>query len=102
MSPLDPDLAEQLAQQRLNARRAMAQGRRWYLRSAILAMIAGVAAWRGGQMNIVIGVAMALLAAISISMGRDMRRSARQAESKIKSMEENSSLTADGLPKGRP
>jgi len=87
MSQLDPDLAQELAQQRLNARRAMAQGRRWYLRSAVLGLIAGVAAWRGGQLNIVIGVAMAVLAAISISMGRDMRRSARAAEQKIRTME---------------
>jgi len=96
MSPLNPDLAQQLAQQRLTARRAMAQGRRWYLRSMILFLIAGAAAWRGGQVNIVIGVAMLVLAAMSISMGRDMRRSAREAESKIRTMEDSSPLTADG------
>ena len=87
MSPLTPDLAQQLAEQRLVARRAMAQGRRWYLRSIILSLIAGVAAWRGGQVNIVIGAAMVLLAGMSLSMGRDMRRSAREAESKINTME---------------
>ena len=87
MSLLSPDLAQQLAEQRLVTRRAMAQGRRWYLRSLILCLIAGFAAWRGGQVNIVIGVAMLLLAAMSISMGRDLRRSAREAEGKIRTME---------------
>ena len=87
MSPLHPELAEQLAQQRLTARRAMAQGRRWYLRSTILCLIAGVAIWRGGQVNLAIGVAMVFLAVMSISMGRGMRRSARDAESKINTME---------------
>jgi len=87
MSQLNPELVQQLAQQRLNARRAMAQGRRWYLRSAILCLIAGAAVWRGGQVNVVIGVAMAVLAVISVSMGRDMRRSARDAEQKIQTME---------------
>ena len=87
MSPLNPELAQQLAQQRLVARRAMTQGRRWYLRSIILFLVAGAAAWRGGQVNIVIGVAMLVLAVISISMGRDMRRSAREAETKISTME---------------
>ena len=90
MSPLDPDLAQLLAQQRLVARRALAHGRRWYLRSVILFFIAGAAAYRGGQLNLVIGVAMAVLGAISISMGRDMRRSARASEAKIAIMEKNS------------
>ena len=90
MSPLNPELAEQLAQQRLAVRRAMAQGRRWYLRSAVLVLIAGVAAWRGGQVNTLIGVAMVLLAVMSISMGHNMRRSAREAESKITTMEQGS------------
>lgn len=87
MSPLNPDLAQQLAQQRLVARRALAQGRRWYLRSVILLFVAGAAAWRGGQVNLVIGGAMLLLALLSVSMGRDMRRSGRDAESKISTME---------------
>lgn len=87
MSPLNPDLAQQLAQQRLMTRRAMAHGRRWYLRSAILLFVAGVAVWRGGQVNVVIGAAMALLGVISVSTGRSMRRSAKEAESKISTME---------------
>lgn len=102
MSPLDPDLAQQLAQQRLVARRALAQGRRWYLRSVILLFIAGAAVYRGGQVNVAIGVAMAILAVLSISLGRDMRRSAREAEAKITTMEDGSRLTADGSPKRLP
>jgi hypothetical protein len=87
MSPLSPDLAQQLAQQRLVARRAMAQGRRWYLRSIILSVVAIAAAYRGGQVNIVIGAASAILAAISISMGRNLRHGARDSEAKIAIME---------------
>ena len=98
MSPLNPDLAQQLAQQRLMTRRAMAHGRRWYLRSIILFVVAIAAAYRGGQVNMVIGVAMVVLAGISVSMGRDMRRSAREAELKITTMEGSSRLTADGSP----
>ena len=97
MSPLTPDLAQQLAQQRLTARRAMAQGRRWYLRGGVLFAITIAAVYRGGQVNIAIGVAMLVLAAISISMGRDMRRSARAAEAKISTME-GSPPSADGSP----
>jgi hypothetical protein len=90
MSSLDPDFAQQLAQQRLMARRAMAQGRRWYLRSIILSVVAIAAVFRGGQVNIAIGVVMAILAAISVSMGRNMRRGAKAAEAKITTMEQGS------------
>ena len=89
MSPLSPDLAQQLAQQRLTARRAMAQGRRWYLRSVVLFVVAIAAAYRGGQVNMVIGLATVVLAAISISMGRNMRRGARDSEAKIAIMEKS-------------
>jgi predicted Na+-dependent transporter len=102
MSPLNPDLAQQLAQQRLAARRALAQGRRWYLRGVILFLITAAAVYRGGQVNVAIGVAMAILAVLSISMGRGMRRSAREAEAKIATMEGSSRLTADGSQERLP
>ncbi len=67
--------------------RARAQGRRWYLRSGLLALIAVVALYRGGQINVVIGLVMAFLALLSFSLGRSMRRSATDMETKIKLME---------------
>lgn len=87
MSPLDPAQAQQLAQQRAAMDRARAQGRRWYLRSGLLALIAVVALYRGGQINVVIGLVMAFLALLSFSLGRSMRRSATDMETKIKLME---------------
>jgi hypothetical protein len=87
VSPLDPAQVEQLAQQRVAMRRARAQGRRWYLRSALMAAIAAVALYRGSQINTVIGVVMAFLALLSFSLGHSMRQSATNMETKIKLME---------------
>ena len=87
MSPLDPDQARQLAEQKVAMRRARAQGRRWYLRAGLMAVVAGFALYRGGQVNVVIGVVMALLALLSASLGRNMRRGAEDMERKIRLME---------------
>ena len=87
MSPLDPAQAEQLALQKGAMRRARAQGRRWYLRSALMVAIAIIALYRGGQINTVVGVVMALLALLSWSLGRSLRNSATDMETKIKLME---------------
>jgi hypothetical protein len=87
VSPLDPAQVLQLAQQKAAMGRARAQGRRWYLRSALLALVAAVALYRGGQLNAVIGVVMTLLALLSLSLGHGMRRSATDMETKINLME---------------
>ncbi|MFI5208330.1 MAG: hypothetical protein ACHQX4_09955 [Gemmatimonadales bacterium] len=87
MSPLDPEQAQQLARQRAAMGRARAQGRRWYLRSVLMAAIAAVALYRGGQINTVVGVVMAFLALLAWSLGRSLRRSATDMETKIKLME---------------
>jgi len=87
VSPLDPAQAEQLALQKGAMRRARAQGRRWYLRSALMVVITIVALYRGGQVNRVIGVVMAFLALLSWSLGRSLRTSATDMETKIKLME---------------
>jgi nitrogen fixation/metabolism regulation signal transduction histidine kinase len=87
MSPLDPAQAEQLAAHRAAMRRARAQGRRWYLRGVLMAVIAAVAFYRGGQVNVLIGAAMTLLAALSVSLGHNMRRSAAEMAQKITMME---------------
>lgn len=87
MSPLDPAQIEQLAQQKAAMRRARAQGRRWYLRAAVMVMVAVIALYRGGQVNTVIGVVMAFLALLSWSLGRSLRRSAADMETKIGLME---------------
>jgi hypothetical protein len=87
VSPLDPAQVEQLAQQRAAMRRARAQGRRWYLRSALMVMIAVVALYHGGQINRVVGVVMSFLALLSFSLGRSMRQGATDMETKIKLME---------------
>ena len=49
--------------------------------------ISGVAFYRGGQLNVLIGGVMVLLALLSASLGRNMQRSAREMEIKIKLME---------------
>ncbi len=80
-------LADQLAAQRRAVERAMVQGRRWYLRSAVMMVIGIVAAWRGGQIHYTLGVVMVLLAGIGISLGRSVRRSAAASLEKIDLME---------------
>ena len=87
MSPLDPAEAEQLAQQRAAMQRARSQGRRWYLRAVLLAVVAAVALYRGGQVNTIIGVMMAVLMLLAASLGRSLRNSAAAMEEKIRLME---------------
>jgi len=84
---MDPRQAEQLAGQRQAARTARAQGRRWYLRAVLLLVIAAVALWRRGQLNVVLGVAMVVLAAMALSLGRSVRAAADAMEAKIDLME---------------
>jgi len=83
VSPLDEGQARQLAELRQAARRARAGGRSWYLRAVLMVLIAAVALYRGGQLNVVIGAAMLLLALLSSSLGRGMRRSAKDMEAKV-------------------
>ena len=90
MSPLDPAQAQQLAQQKAAVGRARAQGRRWYLRSVLMVAIALVALYRGGQINTVVGVVMAFLSLLAWSLGRSLRRSAADMETKIALMEKGS------------
>ena len=87
MSALDPARAEELATQRALARRARGQGRRWYLRALLMLMISAYALYRGGQLNVLVGGVLVLLALLSVSLGRNMRTSARAMEAKIKLME---------------
>jgi hypothetical protein len=87
VSPLDPAQTQQLAQQKVAVGRARAQGRRWYLRSVLMVVIAAYALYRGGQINTVVGVVMALLSLLTLSLGRSMRRSATDMETKINLME---------------
>ena len=87
MSPLNPAQLEQLQQQRRMAQRALAQGRRWYLRSVLMMIVAIVAAYRGAQINDILAIVMVILAGISWSMGRSLRRGARASLQKIDLME---------------
>lgn len=91
MNALAADHAELLRKQRKLAQRALAQGRRWYLRAVLMLVIAVVAGARGGQVNYVIGAIMVLLALLCASMGRGMRRGARESLEKIDLMEHTSS-----------
>ena len=88
MSPLDADRARQLLEQKSAMRRALVVGRRWYLRGTPMAFVAAIALYRGGQVNVVIGVAMLLLAVLSMSLGRNMRRGGMDMERKIQLMEQ--------------
>ena len=91
MNALSPDQAGLLKKQRQVAQRALAQGRRWYLRSVLMVVIAVVAGTRGGQINYVLAVIMVLLAGIAVSMGRNLRRGARESLEKIDLMEHTTS-----------
>ena len=73
--------------QKARARRTLGQGRRWYLRGVLMFVIASVAGYRGGQVNVIIGVAMVMLAALCFSLGRSMRKGARDSLKKIELME---------------
>ena len=84
---LSPAQAEELALQKKRARRTLGQGRRWYLRGVLMFVIASVAGYRGGQVNVIIGVAMVVLAALCFSLGKSMRKGARETIRKIELME---------------
>lgn len=78
-----PLQAQQLADQRRMARRALGRGRWWYMRGGLLMIAAVVAGSLGGQLFRVLAVAMVILAAMSVSLGRSIRRGAREALIKI-------------------
>ncbi len=79
--------AEQLAVQKKAARRSMALGRRWNLRGVLMFVIACIAGYRGGQVNMAIAIAMVVMASLCFSLGRSIRNSARESERKIALME---------------
>lgn len=82
-----PATKDPFAEQRQRAKRAYTVGRRWYLRAVLMMVIAVFAAWRGGQLNYTLGVVMVLLAGLSVSLGRSMRRGAAMSLEKIDLME---------------
>ena len=84
---LSPAQRQILTDQRTVVRRTMAQGRRWLLRSVLMLVVAAVAGYRGGQMNVVIAIAMVVLAALCFSLGRSLRKSAGESLKKIELME---------------
>jgi predicted anti-sigma-YlaC factor YlaD len=84
---LTPEQMEMLAVQRKAAKRALAQGRRWFLRGVLMFIVACVAGYRGGQLNMVVGIAMVVLAALCFSLGRNLRKNARESLVKIDLME---------------
>jgi hypothetical protein len=83
---LSPELAARLAEQRQAVRRARAHGRRWYLRAGVLLAVAWWALYRRGGLNVALGVAMLALAVVAVSLGRQLRRQAAEAERKIEIM----------------
>ena len=83
--------AQQLAEQRQAARRALRSGRQWILRGVLLVVIAVVAFMRGGAVYTILGVTMLMLALLALSLGRTVRRQARLMEEKIDLMEHTSS-----------
>ena len=87
MTAPSPLQAQQLADQRLMARRALGRGRWWFMRGGLLMMAAVVAGSLGGQVYRFLAVALVILAAMSISLGRSIRRGARAALVKIDLME---------------
>jgi hypothetical protein len=93
---LTREQAEQLAVQKKAARRAMGQGRRWYLRGILMFVIACIAGYRGGQVNMAIAIAMVVLSALCFSLGRSIRKGARESEKKIALMERGTVGPGDG------
>jgi len=85
-----------LAEQRKRVRRVLGQGRRWYLRAVLMMVIAVIAASRGGQLNYAIGIVMVLLAGLSVSLGRSMRKSARESLAKLELLDAGSRQSAAG------
>jgi len=90
--PLTAEHAAQLAEQRKGVRRARGQGRRWYLRAVLMLAIGWWAFWRGGSLNLTLGIAMVALATLAISLGRSLRRQGVDAEEKIRLMEEGGAV----------
>ena len=86
---LTPQQAEQLAAQKKIAHRALGQGRRWFLRSVLMFVIACIAGYRGGQLNLAIAIGMVVLAALCFSLGRSVRRGAIESTKKIELMEKS-------------
>ena len=84
---LDPKLVEQLAMMKATARRTRSYSRRWLLRGALMAVIAGVALYRGGQVNNAIGWTMLVLSGLSLSLARSQRRDAKAIAEKVALME---------------
>lgn len=91
---LTAEHAAQLAEQRKGVRRARGQGRRWYLRAVLMLVIGWWAFWRGGSFNLTLGITMAALATLAISLGRSLRRQADTAERKIELMERSGGRAA--------
>ncbi len=91
-----PEQAERFAAQRQAARKARVQGRRWYLRSVLLVVVAGVAFLRGGQMYLILAAVMLLLAAMSVSLGTSVRRQADAMEEKIDLMARGTGESGNG------
>jgi fatty acid desaturase len=91
VNALASEHAELLKKQRQIAQRALGQGRRWYLRAVLMMVIGVIAGLRGGQLYYTLGVIMVILAGIAASMGRSMRRGARESLEKIDLMEHTSS-----------
>jgi hypothetical protein len=87
MSAPSPLQVQQLLDQRVMARRALGRGRWWFMRGAIMMVVAIVAAWQGGQVYRFLAVVLVILAAMSISLGRSIRRGAQEALAKIDLME---------------
>ena len=80
---MDPAAAERLLEQRKAARKAMAQGRRWYLRGVLMCVVASIALVRGGQLYYLLAGLMLFLAALSVSLWKNLRMQARAMEEKI-------------------
>lgn len=76
-----------LEEQRRIVRRAKAEGRRWFLRGALMLAVAFWCFRLGGSLYITVGAAMTLLGVLSFQMGRSLRRSAAEAAQKLALME---------------
>lgn len=87
MSPLTPAQHEELQRQRKVAQRTRAAGRHWYLRAVAMMVAAVIAGHQGGQVYWVLAIVLVILAATSISLGRNLRRNATATLEKIDQME---------------
>ncbi len=95
---MNPFVPPDLDEQRRLVRRARAQGRRWVLRGILLAVIGVVGLYRGGGVNVTIGVACWVLALLSISLGHRTRQQAAELEKSNKELQQK--LTELDLIKG--